>query len=125
MGAWAQRRAVAPGFRSARRARTSHVANSIPPPRPPLLRAQSTAYNTLQQRLSAVPQLGILRLHISGSHGSAAPRKSGQAAKASAPPSAQIDFGALQQTFEAVQARYREHSRTAQEEHRLAASEDE
>lgn len=116
---------------------------------------QSGAYSTLQQRLSAVPQLGLLRLQLGsrdaqpaqppppasaaqrgaasaqGTAGAAAagrPAAQGAAAERGAEGGAEqqplIDFGALQATFEAVQARYREHSRTAQEEQRLPASED-
>ncbi|KAJ1622722.1 vacuolar protein 14 C-terminal Fig4p binding-domain-containing protein [Pavlovales sp. CCMP2436] len=75
-----------------------------------MLLPQSGAFQTLQQRLSLVPQLGLLRLHIGG--------RGRQQQKAA------IDFGELQGTFERVQQRYREHRRALQEQQRLSLLDD-
>jgi vacuole morphology and inheritance protein 14 len=87
-----------------------------------MLLPQSGAYQTLHQRLSAVPHLGLLRLNLgfrekeAGSKGGAG----GKGAKGGA-----VNFAELQTTFETVQARYREHTRTAQEQLRLEVADEE
>lgn len=92
-----------PTARGARRSRARAPAR-------PALR-QSGAFQTLQQRLSAVPQLGLLRLNL----GYARDKRGDGAQK----PPRQLDFAALQRTFESVQARYREQSQSSQERERL------
>mmetsp|Transcript_40949 Transcript_40949/g.96388 ORF Transcript_40949/g.96388 Transcript_40949/m.96388 type:complete len:134 (+) Transcript_40949:386-787(+) len=82
-----------------------------------MLLPQSGAFQTLQQRLSLVPQLGLLRLHI-GFRDKEAGGRGRQQQKAA------IDFGELQGTFERVQQRYREHRRALQEQQRLSLLDD-
>ncbi|KAG8456895.1 hypothetical protein KFE25_012685 [Diacronema lutheri] len=90
-----------------------------------MLLPQSGAYQTLQQRLSAVPQLGLLRLHIGFRDKEATGTTKGGKAAGAREGEPRIDFVALQATFEAVQSRYREQGRTAQEEQWLPLDEDE
>lgn len=78
-------------------------------------RRQSSAFETLQQRLGAVPQLGLLRLSLGV-------RDKDTKAPKDAKRAVSVDFVALQRTFEAVQLRHREHARAEQNHARLSSS---
>lgn len=68
-----------------------------------MLLPQSPAYHTLKNRLSCVPELGLLRLHLAQN-----PPKGGSGASGSQGGSGMgsIDFKALQKTYEEVQAKH-------------------
>ena len=71
-----------------------------------MLLPQSPAYHTLKNRLSAVPELGLLRLQLNAQ---AQIASSGRASKpvADTPAAAGVDYKALLKTYEDVQAKHR------------------
>lgn len=69
-----------------------------------MLLPQSPAYHTLKNRLSAVPEIGLLRLQLASSgHAAKGPAKG---AGAGGGIGSSIDFGKLLKTYEEVQAKH-------------------
>lgn len=67
-----------------------------------MLLPQSPAYHTLKSRLSAVPEIGLLRLQLAGERGD----KGAKGAKGDKAPTAGIDFRALAKQYDSVQAQH-------------------
>jgi vacuole morphology and inheritance protein 14 len=85
-----------------------------------MLLPQGGAYQTLAQRLSAVPQIGLLRLSEAGLGGAGVkqpppPKHAFGGASSQAP----VDFKPLLAAFDAAQGRQRALNRTAHEMRRL------
>ena len=76
-----------------------------------MLLPQSPAYHTLKNRLSAVPEIGLLRLQIAAGaagKGSGSRGRGGGGGGGGGEQAGGIDFSSLLKTYEKVQARHKE-----------------
>ena len=73
-----------------------------------MLLPQSPAYHTLKNRLSAVPEIGLLRLQIAAGAAGKGSTSRGGGGGGGGEQAGGIDFSSLLKTYEKVQARHKE-----------------
>ena len=83
-----------------------------------MLLPQSPAYHTLKNRLSAVPEIGLLRLQLAHSAGVKGSSNAGAKGSGGGGGGGSVDFRKMLQTFEEVQAKHRDLHKKKQQQAR-------